>query len=178
MGALEIDGCENAPFVVRRDYSKKLIGGHSWIREGRQFRDANPEDLDAIREHVGRAHAWEIAAGFNDRAECELLQLEIPDTSNPPSRQEQKQVKKTMDWKKTTMEELGTINTHMFRLMHVRQHGSDAEFDSRDLETLVDVHDKGTIESAIADDHFFYEEKGAETEPDRLQPGRQSTRGR
>lgn len=43
--------------------------------------------------------------------------------------------------------------------MHVRAHGADSEFDSRDLKTLVDVHDKGTMESAAADDYFFYEEK-------------------
>lgn len=37
--------------------------------------------------------------------------------------------------------------------------GADAEFDSRDVKALVDMHDKAAIESAEADDHYFFEER-------------------
>lgn len=158
VGALEIDGCEDAPYVVRRNYSEKLVGGHSWVRDGRQFRDAEPADLEKIRVRVGRDQNWEVAVGFNDQPDCNLLKLDIPDTSNPPSANEKIKIKKTLDWKQATKKTLGTINTHIFRLVHVRQHGADAEFDSRNVKTLLEAHDKVGIESAEADNYYFFEQ--------------------
>jgi len=158
VGALEIDGCDDAPYTVRRNYSEKLVGGHSWVRDGRQFRDAEPADLEKIRDRVGRVQNWEVAVGFNDQPNCNLLKLDIPDTSNPPSANEKSKIKKTLDWKQATKKTLGTINTHIFRLVHVRQHGADSEFDSRNVKTLLEAHDKVGIESAEADNYYFFEQ--------------------
>ncbi len=159
VGALEIDGCDAAPYVVRRDFSKKLAGGQSWIREGKQLRGANPIDLEQIRARVGRKQAWAVKIGFDDQPDCELIELKIPDTSNPPSIQAKQQIKQTIDWKKKTQDTLGTDNTHISRLLHVHEHGVEAEFDSRDIITLTDLHETIGDEFIEADDYYFFEEK-------------------
>ena len=43
--------------------------------------------------------------------------------------------------------------------MHVREHGIEAEFDSRDINTLTDLHGSIGYEHAEADDYYFFEEK-------------------
>jgi len=159
VGALEIDGCDAAPYVVRQDYSKKLAGGQSWIREGNKIRGVDPIDLEQIRARVGRDHAWEVKIGFDDQPDCELIELKIPDTSNPPSRQAKQQIKQIIDWKQSTQDTLGTDDTHISRLLHVRDHGAEAEFDDRDINTLTDLHEEIGNEFIEADDYYFFEEK-------------------
>ena len=159
VGALEIDGCDDGPYVVRRDFSKKLAGGQSWIREGAQLRAVDPIDMEQIRARVGRKQTWAVKIGFDDQPECELLELKIPDTSKPPSIQAKQQIKQTLDWKKKIKDTLGTINTQLSRLLHVRQHGVEAEFDTRGINTLIEHHEKSGNEFTEADEYYFFEEK-------------------
>ncbi|MFQ6006411.1 MAG: helix-turn-helix domain-containing protein [Woeseia sp.] len=159
VGALEIDGCDAAPYVVRRDYSKKLAGGQSWIREGSQLRGVDPIDLEQIRARVGRKQTWAVKIGFDDQPDCQLLELKIPDTSNPPSIQAKRQIKQTLDWKKKVKDTFGTITTRVSRLLHVRQHGIEAEFDPRGTNTLIDLQENSGNEFTEADAYFFFEEK-------------------
>lgn len=159
VGALEIDGCDAAPYVVQRNFSRKLARGQSWIREGTQIRCAEPVDLEQIRSRVARKQAWAVKIGFGDQPGCELLEMIIPDTSSPPSVRARNKVKQTLEWKQKAKDALGTLNTRISRLLHVRDHGVDAEFDPRGLETLIGLH--GEIESDFAetDQYYFFEEK-------------------
>ncbi len=159
VGALEIDGCDAAPYVVRRDFSKKLAGGQSWIREGRQLRGVDPVDLEQIRARVARKQTWAVKIGFNDQPDCELLELKIPDTSKPPSTQAKQQVKQAIDWKEKVADKFGTVNTQIHRLLHVHEHGIETDFDSRDISTLTDLHGSIGYEHAEADAYYFFEEK-------------------
>lgn len=153
VGALEIDGCEEAPFVVRRDYSKNLVGGQSWIRVGRQFRDATAEELDAIRSRNEVVDNWEIGIGFDEQASTDLLELDIPDTSNPPSKRLKKDIKATLDWKNAAKQTLETLNTSIFELMKTR------DGNSREMRTLVDLRGKGGISASAVDNFYYFEEK-------------------
>lgn len=159
VGALEIDGCNAAPYVVRRDFSKNLAGGQSWIREDRQLRGADPVDLEQIRARVACKQNWAVKIGFNDQPDCEFLELKIPDTSKPPSTQAKQQVKQAIDWKEKVADKFGTVNTQIHRLLHVHEHGIEADFDSRDISTLTDLHGSIGYEHAEADAYYFFEEK-------------------
>lgn len=159
VGALEIDGCDAAPYVVRRDFSKELCAGQSWIREGRQLLAVESIDLEQISARVARKQTWAVKIGFDDEPECDHLELNIPDTSNPPSIQAKEQIKKTLDWKASIKNSLGTLNTRMSRILHVRQHGIEAEFDRRGMDTLIGIHGNIGNEFTEADDYYFYEEK-------------------
>lgn len=159
VGALEIDGCDAAPYIVRRDYSKKLAGGQSWIREERELRAVEPVDLERIRDRVAGKQTWAVEIGFGDQPDCERLELKIPDTSNPPSMQAKQQIKQTLDWKKSVKNTLGTMNTQMCRLFHVQEHGAEAEFDTRGMDTLIGLHEDIEDEFNETDAYYFLEEK-------------------
>ena len=159
VSALEIDGCDAAPYVVGQDFSKKLAGGQSWIREGKELRGVDSIDLEQIRARVRRQQTWAVKIGFDDQPDCKLLELQIPDTSNPPSIQAMQQVKQSLDWKQKVKGAFGTLNTQVLRLLHVRQHGIEAEFEERGMNTLIDLHGKIENEFTEADNYYFFEEQ-------------------
>ena len=37
IGTLEIDGCDEGPYVVERDFSEKHARGQCWVRDGRGY---------------------------------------------------------------------------------------------------------------------------------------------
>lgn len=159
VGALEIDGCDEAPYVIRRDFSKKLAGGQSWIWQGRQLRSLGPDDLEQIKARVARKQTWAVKIGFNDQPDCDVLKVAIPDTSNPPSRRAKQSIQRAIDWKEKVADRFGTVDTQIHRLLHVHEHGIDSEFDSRDVETLTDLHGSIGFEHAEADAYYYFEEQ-------------------
>ncbi len=159
VGALEINGCDAAPYVVRRDFANKLAVGQSWIREGRQLRAVDPVELEQIKARVARKQTWAVKIGFDDQPDCELLESKIPDTSNPPSIQAKHQIKQTLNWKEKVEDAFGTLNTQIHRLIHVQEHGIEAEFDPRGSGTLIDLYGTIGTEFTEADDYYFFEEK-------------------
>ncbi len=159
VGALEIDGCDSAPYVVRRDFDNKLAVGQSWIREGRQLNAVDSVDLEQIRARVAHKQTWAVKIGFDDQPDCRLLETKIPDTSNPPSMQAKRQIKQTLDWREKVKDAVGTINTQIHRLMHVQEHGIEAEYDTRSEGTLIDLYATIGNEFTEADDYYFFEEK-------------------
>ncbi len=158
VGALEIDGCDDGPYVVGQDFSEKLSRGQSWIREGWELRAAERTDPAQISTPKA-AKQSAIMVGFNDQPDCELLELAVPDTSNPPSAREKRKIKQTLDFKKSFKGAMGTINTRLSRILHVRQHGVEAEFDPRGKKTLIDLLGKIGNEFTEADNYYFFEEK-------------------
>jgi hypothetical protein len=161
VGVLEIDGCDNAPYVVRKDFSDTLSGGQCWVREGSKLRAVDPLEAEQIRNRGAREHPVLVKIGFYEQPECELLELTVPDTSNPPSSREQTEIKEALDWKEKAHETLGTINTHISRLLHVREHGPDAPFDDRGVDTLNELQSnmEGEEDLADADNYYYFEEQ-------------------
>lgn len=159
VGALEIDGCNDAPYTVRRDFSDELAKGRSWIRDGMTIRDADSVDLEQIRERVAARKSWEIEIGFGDRSDQDVLCVAVPDTSEPPSARFRHNVKQTLDWKEKARDLVGTVNTQVLRLFHVRHHGVEAEFDPRGTGTLRGLYEEPGDECAEADAYYFFEEK-------------------
>ena len=158
VGALEIDGCDDGPYVVRQDFSEKLSRGQSWIREGRQLRAADRTELAQISAHEA-ANQPTIMVGFNGRPDCALFESPVPDTSNPPSAREKRKVKKSLDFKKAIKDSFGTLNTKIMRMTHVREYGPDAEFDARGMDTLIGVYEEPEKEFADADNYYFFEQR-------------------
>ncbi len=158
VGALEIDDCDDGPYAVKQDISAKLKRGQSWIREGRQLRAVKPADVTQIIARDA-ANQPTIMVGFNDRPDGGLLELPLPDNSNPPSAREKRKAKKTLDFKKKIKDSFGTLNTQILRMTHVREHGPDAEFDPRGVDTLMGVYEEPEKKFADADNYYFFEER-------------------
>lgn len=159
VGAIEVDGCHNAPYTIKRNSPEGLSAGEAWVREGRSLRSLTDADKEQIRIRTAQRETWEVAVGFGDETDCDRLRLDVPDRSDPPSVKAKQSVKNTLDWKKKAQEAIGTINTCMMRLMHVRDHGTSEDFDERGVETLIDVFEEIGNDLKDADNHYFFEEK-------------------
>ena len=159
VGALEIGGCHEAPYSVRKTVADRLSIGHAWIMENRRLRTASSEDLEALKRRTARAQTWDVAVGFNDDVGSQVLELHVPDRSDLPSMREKEQVKKTIDWKTAAKDALGTVNTSIMRLLHVRDNGPDADFDTRGLDTLIASYKNIGPECDDADKYYLFETK-------------------
>ena len=159
IGALEIDGCDTAPYVTKEGSSSKLAGGQAWIREGSQIRTIDSNELEQIAARTARKQTWDVKFGFGEQLYAKQLELKIPDRSKPPSIQAKQEIRQAIDWKKRVRDTLGTINTRILRVMHVREHGIEAEFDPRGMDTLINIQKQIGDEFAEADKYYFFEEK-------------------
>ena len=87
VGTLEIDGCDDGPYVVGQDFSDKLSRGQCWIRDGFELRAVDSTNLAEIstpepaKQPAKAAKPPPITVGFNDQPDCKLLEMSVPDTS-------------------------------------------------------------------------------------------------
>ena len=165
IGALEIDGCDDRPYIVGQNFSEKMSRGQCWVREGRKVRTIQPADLvrsDTIEpaEKVTKmGKPPPIAVGFNDEPSCRLLEMAIPDSSDPPFAEDKRQSEQSMDLKKTIKEKIGTVTTRILRMGSGRKQDDTDKVEKRDTHTQSDDFDGTEMVLAGANDHYFFEEK-------------------
>ncbi len=147
IGALEIDGCDNGPYAIDPDFFDTMALTESSIRK-----NAEPKHngADEVAEPI------EISVTFSEPPGCELLELPVPDTSNPPSAREEQQTKPSTGWKKALRDTVETVNTGIFRLTHGRQPGDS---DKSRVNALLDILDGASNQFVDADNYYFFEEK-------------------
>ena len=156
VGALEIDGCDEGPYVVGQDLSKELSQGQSWIREGRELRAIQSADLASLGETEADNEPAEpfipppISVGFNDQPNCKVLEMSVPDTSNPPFAHDKQKVKEPRDLKKVIRDAVETVTTQILRL----RPGYESDIAANTAE-----HRETKTLFADADNHYYYEEK-------------------
>ncbi len=157
VGTLEIDGCDDGPYVVGQDFSEKLSCGQSWIRKGWDLRALERADLAQIstsraaKQRAKAAKQPAIMVGFYDEPDCELVELLVPDTSNPPSARKKRKIRQARDLKKAIKDTLGTVTTQILKLAHESMHGPTAESLERSMDTQKNIID--------AENYYFFEEK-------------------
>jgi hypothetical protein len=152
VGTLEIDGCDDGPYVVGQDFSENLSRGHSWIREGRELRVVDSTDLaqfsarkeadqptKAAEIPTKAAEAPVITVGFNDDLDCQLLEMPVPDTSDPPFAQDKREIKQ--------------------HLVRAPNHDSVAESDEYDTDTQTDLFRETGVLFDNAENYYYLEEK-------------------
>ena len=152
VGALEIDGCDEGPYVVGQDFSAELSRGQTWVREGRELRAVERTDLASTdsKQPVEPFIPPPISVGFNDQSDCKVLEMSVPDTSNPPFAGEKQKVKEPRNIKKAIKDTIETVTTQILRLRpgYEPDHSADTP-EPKETKTLF----------ADADNHYFYEEK-------------------
>ena len=165
VGALEIDGCDEGPYAVGKDFSENLSRGQSWIREGRELRAVDPTDLapvskpKATKKPAKAAKPPPIEVGFNDQPDCKLLEMPVPDTSDPPFSQEKSKAKKRLDLRKVIKDTVGTVTTRILSLGRAGKRDPAADSDERDADTQTDATKSTETLFGAAENHYFYEEK-------------------
>ena len=165
VGTLEIDGCDDRPYIVGQNFSEKLSRGQCWIREDRELRAIQPADLartntpEPAEKPAKKGKPPPIAVGFNDEPDCVLLEMPIPDTSDPPFAEKECQVKESSNLGKTIKEKIGTVTTRILRLKGSRKNEPADETDEHDRDTQIDESDGSETVLADANNHYFFEEK-------------------
>jgi hypothetical protein len=160
VGALEIDDCDEGPFVVGQDYSKELSRGKSWIREGRELREVDIADLARETSPDSTAIIDEddlidpldlptIDVGFNDDPESKTIELSIPDTSDPPFAKDREE---TRDLRQTIRETVNTVTTQILKLARRGSGESDPDSSTDVIKAAQDLF-------SDVDNHYYYEEK-------------------
>ena len=160
VGALEVDGCEFGPYFVGQDINGSLNLGQCWMREGWKLNEVERADLmngkasAPVEEPVQPIEKPDLTVGFEDDAECELLEVPVPDTSNPPF--DDAETKKTSKFKQAIKDTVGTVTTQILRLGHAGQQESGGVSKEGEQTDGCDDADKVLID---AKNHYFYEEK-------------------
>lgn len=158
VGALEIDDCDEGPFVVGQDYSRELARGMAWKRDGRELLEVDIADLGKGPQHDSTAVIDEselidpvvlptIDVGFNDDPANTMIELEIPDASNPPFADERED---NRNLGQTIKDKVNTITSQVLNL---------ARKTSSDSTESTDVVRAAENLFRNADNHYFYEEK-------------------
>ena len=165
VGALEIDGCDDGPYVVGEDFSEKLSRGQSWIREERVLRAVDPTDLapisapEATEQPARATEQVEITVGFNDDLDCKLLEMPVPDTSDPPFAQDKRKVKQPLNLKKAIKDTISTVTTQILHLGRALKHDPVVESDEYGTDTQTDLFRETGILFDNAENHYYFEEK-------------------
>ena len=164
VGALEISDCDEGPFVVGQDYSRELARGKSWIREGRELREVDvdelanfdsPDPTEALEEAdpVDLLTIPPIEVGFNDDPDSKVIEVTIPDTSNPPFGGAGQHEKDDRDLKQTLRDAVNTVTTRILSLARA------SSGDSAPDDSSTDVVKAAEGLCVDADNHYYFEQK-------------------
>lgn len=157
VGSLEIDGCGDKPYIVGQNVSETLIRGQCWIREDRELLAVQPAEVtqtnkpESARRPAKTGKPPPISVGFNEEPDCLLLEMAIPDTSDPPFAEEKPEARQSRDFTKTIKEKIGTVTTRILRIG-----GSHKPVVAA---TQIEEVDGTETVLAGANDHYFFEEK-------------------
>lgn len=161
-GALEIDGGEDGPFVPGEEFSGDAAGQTTWVREGRDLRVVDISELGAHTVLGSTAETDEdvaaepieipdIDVGFGEDPKCDVLELSIPDTSDPPFAGESKDDGSQTSLTQTLKSAVNTMTTRLVGLARGRSQ------DEEDSSTDVVMAAQNLITDA--ENHYYYEEK-------------------
>jgi hypothetical protein len=161
-GALEIDDSEDGPFVPGEDFAADSSGKKTWVREGRELRVVDISDLGATDAHESTEVTEEdapaepletpsIDVGFNEEPGCDLIELSIPDTSDPPFAGEKDNIGDQADLKETLKNAVNTMTTKIVNLARGRS--------KDDADSSTDVVKAAQDLITESENHYYYEEK-------------------
>lgn len=161
VGALEIDGCEFGPYFLAQDLSDELKRGTCWIREDREVTEVDRRSL--LNGHTVATEEAALPAlspddvnvsiGFNEDPDCEFIEVEVPDTSDPPFDEDGNDTGATTKTTKITQafkDTVSTMTTQMLRLAKSKKSSDTESVDVEDFEKQI---------AEAARKHYFYEER-------------------
>ncbi len=165
VGTLEIDGCDDGPYIVGQDFSDKLSRGQSWIREGRDLRALERAELIQISSPDGAQQAAQptekpsIEVGFNDDLDCKLLEIAVPDTSDPPFAHDKWKSDEPLDLKERIKETIGTVTTRILHMGRAPKPDPVVRPDDNIDNSQSDMFRQTGILFDNAENHYYFEEK-------------------
>jgi len=162
VGALEIDGCDEGPYAVGKDSAGELASGQCWIRDGRELREADVADLTPATEPEESEELIEpppMRVGFNDELDRDLLEMDIPDSSDPPFVKELEKAGKPKNIKEAIKETVGTMTMQILKLGRGREAASGGNPEERGTGEHTNILKASESMFSAAQNHYFFEEK-------------------
>jgi len=162
VGVLEIDGCDNPPYMVCTDLSPELKSGACWMREPGLFRPARRGDLDRMfgRENTPRAEKAalppSVALGLGDDPTALQMVTRLPELTSAPSILAAKRLQEQISVVKAAGE-CDVADSSVARLVHTQQYGSDLPYDERGMGTLIENFNAVGDEYEDADAYYYLE---------------------
>ena len=158
VGALEIDGCDFGPYFLAQDLSDELRRGACWIRRERELvaverreliNGQAPAEAAAAPAPAVSADDVRLVVGFNSDPGCEFLEVDVPDTSDPPfSDDDLADTRRSATFTQTLKEKVGTMTTQILKMKKQdRASNPDAGADA------------GDEIARAANQHYYYEER-------------------
>ncbi len=160
VGALEIDGCDFGPYFVGQDLNGSLSLGECWVRDGWKLHAVERSALmggkaSGSSEEPARVITdADIDIGFDDDPDCVLLEMDIPDTSNPPFSEEELEATRTSRLTQAIKDTVSTMTTQILKFGQ----GGESDADPN-AEPQSDACDEADKVLADASNHYYYEEK-------------------
>ena len=162
-GALEIDGGEDGPFVPGEDFAADTAGKKTWVREGRELRVVDISDLGSAGAQESTEETDEdapaepletpsIDVGFNEEPDCDVIELSIPDTSDPPFVGEKENLDNQAGLTETLKSAVNTMTTKLAGLALGRSKDNDPDSSTDVVKAAQDLITE-------SENHYYYEEK-------------------
>jgi len=162
-GALEIDGGEDGPFAPGDGASTELSNGQTWVRQGRDLRvvdlsDLGSTDADGSTEASSQEAPAElleipdIDVGFGEDPDCDLVELSIPDTSDPPFVGEKDDLGNETSLTQTLKNAVNTMTTKIVGLARGLPKDTDPDSSTDVVKAAQDLITE-------SENHYYYEEK-------------------
>jgi len=157
VGVYEISGCKDRPYMMRIDYSESLRRGDAYVRKDTSIVKLGRRQLQEMFEqkfHEAVSHE-SIEVGFPGEIIHKDISLPTADLTQLPSAIAAGKLKQMLDTREKFANTGST--TMMARLTHARLFGSDAPYEHRSSDELMqevtDIRHKHKLE----DEHFLYE---------------------
>ena len=158
VGVYEITGCKDRPYMMRIDYSETLRRGDAYIRSDTSTVKLGRRQLQEMFEAKFRESITHesVEVGFPGDIIHKDILLPTADLSEMPSAIAAGKLKQMLDTRHKFANTGST--TMMARLTHARLYGSDAPYEHRSTDDLMQEVADIRAKHKIEDDHFLFEE--------------------
>lgn len=151
---MHLFGCGNPPYIVKETVSERLQRGECWIRKDGKIGLALRTDLDRMYGKIQVADSPSVLVGFNGQADCQVLELEIPDRSDPPSKRVSKESEQIVELQEQTSQ----TSIARARVVNARFHAAESALTETE-NTIKREVGSDAMQKKMADIYYFFEER-------------------
>ncbi len=158
IGVYEISGCKDRPYMMRIDYSETLRRGDAYLQNDASVVKLGRRQLQEMFEQKFRESVTHesVEVGFPGEIIHKDLALPAADLTKMPSAIAAGKLRQMLDTRHKFANTGST--TMMARLTHARLYGSDAPYEHRSTEELLQEVADIRAKHKVEDDFFLFEE--------------------
>ena len=164
IGVYEIDGCKDRPYMMRIDFSETLRRGDAYMRVDESVVKLGRRQLQEMFEakFLESVSHESIEIGFPGDIIHKDLELPTTDLSGMPSAIAAAKLRQMLDVR-AKFRNTGST-TVMARLTHARLFGTDAPYEHRSTDELMEEMAGIRRTHRLEDEYFLYEQHGQKVE--------------